>query len=403
MRVTRLTIPGAYEDAWVYKDHLLAWTTSGDLICAPLGRLVELADEDSTDLGTIVSLLFTRNDWKASALFKRLTDIRDIDAIVDTLLASTAPDELTFDPESIFLDAAEDIVDGTVLNASIYADRVYTSTTSGFFDSDLSWDGGYLTLPLHSRQRLSHRTVSSSAGYGAVNASCENAGLFTGFDEFGWRGRGERVLEQTDDVSMGTSWLGESLVNYRGADARLLQGETERVDSNRDRTRRRLVVEYGSPWDLLPFLRDELVRRNQVELDEVELTRLVANVGAKVVVEVGAHRTVLAQLVGATEEAPRLQSIKTLPVADESVLSVAKLGAGIVLEAETSVLLWRDDGITELLPLPAVRVRSFPNSIRYRDTLLVVAEDAMYLIGTYDSAVDLPRNRRRDGRRRSVD
>jgi hypothetical protein len=401
MRVMRLEIPGEFEDAWVYKDHLLAWTTTGRLLAGPLEQVVRAADTTSTDVGTVLSLLLFRNDWKASALFRRLVQVERVQRELDKVIGAIADEDLTFDPDEVFVDESDDLLDGTLMHANVYADRLYLSTTGGLFDANLGWDAGELVLPENARQRLDRRTVSSTIGYGLINVSCEERGLFTSFDEFGWGGwNGTSSLERTDDVSFGTSWLGTSLLNYRGDDVRLLQGETEEVDgANSRRERQRLIVEYGERRDLLDVVVSDLAawsRRNKVPAPE-EL-RLVANLGAKFVVEAD-EKTLLIQLVGAWEPDPTVRAVKELPTAGESVLSAARLAGGIVLESESSVMLWHDDGITELLALPAIRVRTFPNSIRYRDMAIVVSEGAIHLIGVYAPEIELPRNRRTRPRR----
>lgn len=404
MRVGRVSIPGSYEDAWVYKDHLFAWSTSGDLLVGSLQNLVDVADVESTDLGTAIALLFVRNDWKASALFKRLTRVTGIHAQLDEVFSHLEGDGLVLTPNEAFDDGTDGLIEGTLLSATVYADQLYFSTTSGFFDSSLDWDRGVPILPEGAHQRLPHRTVSSSIGYGAVNASCEEEGLFTNFDEFGWGSwTNNRGLEQTDDLSYGTSWVGTGLLNYRGRDVRLLEGDTAQVeDAGRRRdSEKKLLVEYSSRRDLTSLVHADLVawlERN--DMDVPAHTRVVGNSGANLVVETESQ-TLLVQMIGLSTE-PAVKSVESLPQAEEAVLSVARLAGGTVLESESSVYLWSESGVTELLALPALRVRTFPNSIRYRDMAVIVTENALHLVGAYAPEVELPRNRQTK-RRRGVD
>lgn len=407
MRVVRVRIGGAYEDAWLYKDHLLAWTTAGELRAAPLSRLVDIADTGSTDVGTLLALLFIRNDWKASALFRRLVEIRDVELAVDGIAAELEKEGFAFDEHDLFDDESGRLVDGTLLNADIYADGIYLSSTKGFFETGISWPGGQLELPSDAAQRLDKRTVGSSIGYGAVNASCEDDGLFSSFDEFGWSyASSNRDLEQTDDLSYGTSWLGRSLLNWRGDDVRLLHAETETVDGSTGRSRddRTVIVEYDARRDLRHDLDDALQPwATRQGYDGLTIHRVVANIGAKFVVD-SDRGALLMQAVGVSEpdSVATVRSVQRLPTQDEVVLSANKLSAGLIIESETAVHLWQGDGVIELLSLPVVRVRTFPNSIRYRDMALAISENAIHLIGVFAPEVMLPPNRT-TRRRRGVD
>ena len=160
-----------------------------------------------------------------------------------------------------------------ILDAVFYASRLYLGTTSGLFDYDIDWQG--LTVD-RSRKRHDARCVSATAEYGAVNASCENDGLFTGYDEFGWRhhpANGSADLTQSAPASLRTAWYGTDLVNYDGpTEPELLSASVERVSGGGGATDRdrQVVTRFSSPSDDLDDLVRELSVQREVPSEDVQ-------------------------------------------------------------------------------------------------------------------------------------
>jgi hypothetical protein len=423
MKVVRLSLPGSFEDAWFYKDRLLLWTTEGQTLEAPVEALGNAISQAAPGSGPLPQLLFTRNDWKFTALFEAMIGIPGVPSALDRLFYTFPPSPLELRLNALFDDIGAEQADGTLLDVSVYFNRFYLSTTSGLYDVDIDWEDQAITPSRGLRRRLEYRCVAASTGYGLVNASCEDNGLFTSFDEFGWVARtandsstpahrpvrGARTLHRTDERSIRTAWLGHSLLNYRGAEGTSFIRSATRPSNYAGSEDRSVIVNYRPErYDLngllVAALRGATNARSRAlraaihewledghtdTIGEPADFRIIANAGSNLVIESPNARVGLVKLRTPDKGPPELLSVETLLREEERIVSVARVRSGLVLESESAVDLWTDRGITRLVEGEAVRVRTFPNSKRYKDLVVVVLDKSVMLVGFYDEGFEL--------------
>ena len=190
MKLLRLFIPGSYEDAQLYMGHLVAFDTERDVQLIELEHLTAELETRYPAWQGVLTLAFARNDWLTGSVIAALARnpilAEALNAGVDQVAGTTlALDEEDVSPSSLYgFKQDADLILDTVF----YGSRLYLGTTSGVFHYDIDWQRGVAGA---SRKRHDARCVGVTAEYGAVNASCEGDGLFTGYDEFGWRGNGD--------------------------------------------------------------------------------------------------------------------------------------------------------------------------------------------------------------------
>lgn len=80
----------------------------------------------------------------------------------------------------------------------------------------------------------------------------------------------------------------------------------------------------------------------------------------------------------------RLQTTRTVPGVGR-ILDAKPSALGLVVETMNSVQLFTDDAWLPLLDSPALSVRTFPRSRRYRNLVSVVTEEGLFLIGLFDN------------------
>ena len=204
MRLARLFIPGNFEDAQLYMGHWSPLPPSGWCGCQ---RSTRRSPESASRLQGL-ALCFARNDWMNSGQLEILRKNERLAAAMDAALDEIDGGELALEDGEFYLTPLggfEQEAD-LVLDTALYGRRIYLGTTQGLFDYEIDWQQLQVE---RRRQRHEARCVATNPKYGSINASCEEDGLFTGFDEFGWRGAAEEAgaeLEQTEPRSLRTPW-----------------------------------------------------------------------------------------------------------------------------------------------------------------------------------------------------
>ena len=277
MRLARLFIPGNFEDAQLYMGHLVAFTAEREVRVLALDNLAARLEVSHPDWKGLLQLCFARNDWMNSGQFEILRKNERLAAAMDAALDEIDGGELALEDGEFYLTPLggfEQEAD-LVLDTALYGRRIYLGTTQGLFDYEIDWQQLQVE---RRRQRHEARCVATNPKYGSINASCEEDGLFTGFDEFGWRGAAEEAgaeLEQTAPRSLRTSWYGEDLVNYESSvELGLMHATIERVEVVEDdrygESSKKLVEGFAEPSDELKDVVDALRVEYDVPEDAIQ-------------------------------------------------------------------------------------------------------------------------------------
>ena len=162
LRVVEIRMPGRWSDAWLYKEHLVLWSRDGVMHILPFRQITASIRRVSTRSQSIaIEHLVLRNDWKASEQFRKLMSI---DSIRQGFLA-----EVPASGEPLTIDVADvdpvpldsEPIPGTILDSTMYANRVYVGSTEGLFETYFTPDDPYSSDAV--RQRLEYRTSAVNA------------------------------------------------------------------------------------------------------------------------------------------------------------------------------------------------------------------------------------------------
>jgi hypothetical protein len=214
MKIFSVLIPGSFEDAFLYMGYLLAFTEERSLrmysMAAVAGHVAQYLDPAYEE---VPSYFFERNDrWT-----RQLNRLLDAPASVESLLTNLArvPQpfvELPASNDFLAMESTLHIPDRILLDVNVYNGRVYVGTESHLYDFSLDWEQPSIVTPM--RLRFDARTLSTVAGFGAVSASCEDSGLFTAIDDFGWLGVRHQGFIRVANDSRRAAFLEFNLVNY---------------------------------------------------------------------------------------------------------------------------------------------------------------------------------------------
>lgn len=186
MNTVSIFLPGSFEDAQLYMGHLVLFTTDRAAQLVELEPLMSRLETRYPDWRGLLTIMFARNDWLTGGVVSSLARNELLRRALNDATEKLAGSDLELERSDVDLMTLTGYRQGSnlILDTVFYGSRLYLGTTSGLFDYDIDWQRLAVT---RSRQRIDARCVSAAAEYGAINASCEGDGLFTAYDEFGWR------------------------------------------------------------------------------------------------------------------------------------------------------------------------------------------------------------------------
>lgn len=382
MRLLRLFFPGSFEDAQLYMGHLVAFSTEREARVVEMQTLTTGLEERYPSWKGVLTLAFARNDWLNSGVLAALTSNPALAQAMNTAVDELVAAELTLDESDVSFEGLTGFQQeaDVILDTVFYGTRLYLGSTSGFFDYSIDWQELRVE---QARKRLDARCISATAEYGAVNASCEEDGLFTGFDELGWRGSADvsPALAQTAPRSLRTGWYGTDLVNYGGqADPELLHSSVEEVDvfTGPFESERKVVTSFGAPSNELEILFHELNAQRGVPKEDVQF---VWNSSRAFFINTYDHGFFGAYPTTTKQSGYRFtRHGKT----DGRVVDVHRFSRGWVVETDFRAYVLTGGKLVALLDREPLAVRTFEGSKRYRRLIAVTVEDGVHLISAID-------------------
>jgi hypothetical protein len=380
VKSVKLRIPGEFEDAFIYMGRLLLLGANATVHSIRLSQLLDrLAAGRRRDL---LRVLFERNDNLGA---KGLIAAAGTARAANRVLAGLVSEDLIADPKpesEIVLD-----VDYSVpLDFLVYNRRAYFATDQGLISQDVDFDSSAARRVGISERRTDPACLAVTARFGAVNASCEDNGLFQSLDEFGWLGSPRRrKMTHIADESRRTSWLHEGFVNYTDShsfsifDTRL---QTIPVTSADERERHAVVAIGKSDEDA--SVRNELQQRDIEPSDVLHLWSSLSGVFVQ-------SKSNLVFVRTRTDETDGHHSkVVSLGRGFQSILWAGTFGRGTIIETDDAVIAFENHQTYVIENQPAIAVKTFPSSRWYRRVVATVLEDEVVLSSVlYDYMLNL--------------
>jgi hypothetical protein len=383
MRTASIFIPGSFEDAYLYMGRLIAVTENRSLRFYNLEQLVGAVERGFAAAIPVLTWLFVRNDWLASGQFASLMHNPDLFGVFFSLF-DRLPQPCFCSDADAAIETEEDLeMDATViLDMRLYNQRVYIGADSGLFHRDYDWSGEAVEAVTGTEKRLDARCLSMSAGYGAVNASCGDAGLFTSFDDFArLRENSSPRLRRIADRSLRTAWLSYDLVNYQSySDPLLLKSRQEEVDDALYHEKRALV---GLGEEVMPLsdIYGELYSKFDIDAESIQF----AYNSSRVLFVQTIQGHVYSIGVQTTREGwPKVTFARDYEYPGGRILGAQFSRCGTVIETENAVTLFSDGRWIELFRGGVLSVRAFAGSKRYQNVVCIVKEDGILLVGVVE-------------------
>lgn len=384
-----LRIPGQWEDAWLYRETLLLWDCEGDLYFVSVSDLSSqiefVADHHKR---AIAEHLVLRSERKSSREFRDWLAIPGIHREFFAPFGDRPELVITIPGSALRLFSSEP-VPGNITDTVAYGNRLFAASDAGVFEMQFS-SIDEASSPL--AQVVDTPATAVVAGSGQLAASLGEAGLIarevTFGDGEGWAHTAERTsIERLSSYSRSVSRSSVHLINY-GVDP---APEFIRVDTaatyRSNGFKETVITDFHEPISLRSHLQglvsDEFTTITAAENDDYEV---LGNAGHRLLIRFGTDIRVVnmnafkeRQLALKPHLRFELDQLAAPPIL--YAMSTQQLRSGFLIEHARGIHILNESGIVELTDELVVQARTFPNSRRYVDTVALVREECLDLVG----------------------
>lgn len=396
----RIQIAGNWRDAWLYKEHVILWSRVGEIFVVPVKRIMaNVRALVSPAAALAIEYLIFRNDWKSSEQFRRMLSVAEIREAFSSGIRDSASRLINL-PVDVATKLNAEAFPGVLLDAEVYANRVYLGTTEGLFETYFNPNSPFSREPVI--HRFQGRVRKVAAKFASVNVAAEEEGLLFApvlFGEGRWWDEDESErLERIAEFSLSASFSSRNLLNYTDDPIPIFfRGEAvrERLHSRANWEEWR-VLSYENATDISGLARLALRTHRKVPLSEVrqesndksEFVMALGNLNYRLLVARNSSLFTINLSAFDNHEieakAVHEYSLTGTGVDPQSdILATYPIGREFLVELFDEVLLVTSTGVHPFFAGPAARVRTFTNSRRYQDVAAVIEENGVSLVGYY--------------------
>ncbi len=389
MNVVSLVLPTQALDAFVYAGHL--WVVGRDhaVRVLPLQSLVAEICAKFPDYETAYQLAFVRNDWLTNAQAQTVFADPSFRGVLEKLWRGAGEQPQPLEHVAEWREVAE-LPLLNLQDCRFYAMTAYFAGREGVFEGgiDVNERSGEVHIRGGVERVFDAPVVALSAKAGELAMSAGAEGLF-----HGTIGPGDEPLDvdqrRCAHRSIRTTWTGWDVVNYSGQfDFEYLRNDWDKVPtgaprhfrfSEEDEAGERVrITSFASTrfgveavgigrleeWSRAVFFQSTN-RTGVMVLDDNSCLWLNWRIGRDGSPFLSVKR----------QQLPRVGTSRNLG----APISMSPLSSGYVIEYFDRSYLVSQDGSQVLENRPAIAVRTFPASRRFRQLVLIVREDGVSL------------------------
>ncbi len=399
MNHIRIFMPAEVLDSYVYFGYLFGVFKDGTLRVLSLDKVYATLVSMHPHFDGILKLAILRNDWLDNSQAVALLTIRRFRKALEKAWQESALNGFTgeLDKDTDWQVLCE-VPSMPIYDIRLYATRVYLAHRDGVREGRLSFNKREVRFENPPAKIFDARTVSISAKSGSLMFSADNDGLYCGSL---WNEAGKtKVLSRAyAKKSLRTGWSSFDVVNYDSqSHFSYLENEIERRKENRP-FRYSEIDEQPEKVEIVriaakTYSMDEVLNRLPFKSNDV---RYCFNNKAACFFFLKDGRFVRANFTRELHHGARLRSkIHDLAVGADDLISSHPCSAvtfplGCVIEYFDKVLLVHDNRVMALEDSPAISVRTFPTSRRFRRQICITKEDGIALHAVFPTEDEISR------------
>jgi len=390
MKPIRVFIRSSLLDAYIYAGHLFAVFTDGTLRVLPLIKVFEKLESQCPELASVLKLAILRNDWLLNPQMATLFYANYfLDAFTSVWQKATVQD-FHVDLENEDWQVMWELPSLPIYDMRVYAMRVYLGHREGIHEGLIRIVKNEVRPHNGLAKVFDARTISISARSGELLFSADDEGLFHGslWDNAQVDSHTTVSEKSYAKKSLRTGWKGFDFLNYeKNSHFAYVKNEIQRV-SQKQRTYIYSQTDESSEKIRISKLATDTYPMesffSQSYLFPLDEVQYCFNDSKSSFFFLRDGHFLKVNWTGAQQGA-RLSSKFSdfLETSGKNILgkpcSAIAFPSGCVIEFFDRVVLVHDDEIFDIENHPAVSVRTFPTSKRFRRLVCVTCEDGVAL------------------------
>lgn len=400
MRTLKFSILIDAIDCYIYSGYLFFVLENGTLSFTPISRIIRRLSETYPDYKHLFRLAFQRNDFFTNDQGDTIFGIEEIKMIFNSLWISVSEEvafEIKIDSEDIEIVA--ELPSMPVLDMKLYGMKMFVGSREGLYQSNLESEDRYHLIPSKLRKVFDSKVMSLNARSGSIVISSNNDGLFYG-NIFHSSGYAKIFEKPVADKSLRTGWATFDIINYEEQNS--FDYYVNRVENTQiknsyskfdERRERHSISEFG----VSKYGVSQLLRTSEISPEDISYCfnssssgffflkdgRFV-NTNIRTDKPYGEEKNDVSQ-----KEIHFSSHLQTLPTLTndrnflKKPISSSIVPNGCVIEYFNNVVLYHSNEATILESTPAINVRTFPTSLRYKNLICITKPNEISIHSIY--------------------
>jgi hypothetical protein len=389
MILTKIFLPGEFEDAFIYMGRLIIITAEKSIRILNFDHIVEKLLLTHPNSHSVLNLAFSRNDWLSNNQFRSLMKDDEIrEAVLSKFSLLSQHDRLEIDDveDCVQLEQDLNIPGYVILDMLLYYKRMYIAADTGLYHIDFDWGNDYVLIEGSPVKKFDARCITTSAKYGSINTSCGDEGLFSAIDDFGWSHLTfNRNMKKVANKSIRSLWSNYDLVNYSSPTSlSLLKSTVEKQTIDSSAFEKALLTEIGTESIDLEYILESINIDTGNDLDTIQFVYNSANTIFVHTTE-GTFYSIGIRKV--SDDRPKVSFTRTYKGRDTQVLSMNSCSSGMIVETNNTVWLFSNREWFPIVESEVLSVRTFLRSKRYKNLVLITNEEGLFITSVFDPKI----------------
>lgn len=381
MKTLKFTLEVDAIESYIYSGHLFLILLNGRIAYSPISRIISKLIDEYPNFENLIRVSFQRNDYLTNRQAEVFFGIGEMKKSFIHLWEK-ASEEMEFkitlnDSDFIVIDEVPTM---PVLDLKMYAMRLYIGSKEGLYEINLNSDDRYNMEPTKPQKRFDAKVTCLNAKSGEIIISSNSNGLFHG--TFLNSSNRLKVNEKSvSKKSIRTGWSGYDVINYdKQNDFEYYVNETEKIEEKPtyskfdENTERRRITDFGSSkYDLSTLLTHSTIEKKQINycFNSSSSGFFFMKDGGFININLNKPKDKQLYFVSRNQALPTLKNGNANFL---KPLSTSIVPEGCVVEYFDKVVLYQNSRAKIIETSPAINVRTYPSSKRYRNLISVTKE-----------------------------
>lgn len=397
MKTLRFSILVEAIDSYIYSGHLFLILKDGRIAYTPLSWVISKLANNYPNYQNLIRLAFQRNDYLSNNQGKMILGISEVKKKFLEVWTEAAENIIfTIDLEEFDYKVIGTVPTMPVLDLKMYAMRLYIGSKEGLYEINLNSDDRYNLRPSKPDKRFDAKVTCLNAKSGEIIISSNAAGLFHGT----FINDADRLRVNEKAVaprSIRTGWSGYDIINYaEQSNFDYFVNKTEKAVKSPaysrfdERTERQRIAEFA----IAKRPMTELLERSKIRQSDIAYCFNSSSSGFFFLKDgrfVNINLNKDNNQLGFTSRTHELPSLDPDKSGSLRPISTSIIPKGCVVEYLDKVILYHQGEAQLIEHTPAITVRSFLGSIRYRNLISCtkINEVTLHSIFPFDESLTL--------------